>query len=178
MPVRRFPDNRSSHRQRQSAAPVFPGRPSRRSPPPVWPSRPPAAGALPPPASSARPPAISMTSCTPADGGQRLGYQNDQICQLDQLHQNLGHIVGQRHHFALGNDALLHLAGREPQHCHNAQIDHHIGNRVHQCGNPSGPHLTLIQILCQILILPLFLFLPAECPDNPDNPPGFLPQPP
>lgn len=33
--------------------------------------------------------------------GQRLGYIDDQIGQLNQLYQNLGHIIDQRHHLAL-----------------------------------------------------------------------------
>ncbi len=64
--------------------------------------------------------------------GHGLGDVDDQVGQLDQLHQNLGHVVIQRHHRALGDHARLHAEGAGVDQGQDGQVDDHIGDGVHQ----------------------------------------------
>ena len=105
----------------------------------------------------------------PVPGGKGLGHGNDQIGQLDQLHQDLGHIVDQGDDCPLCQDTSLHLQSSPPQQGDQSAIDQHIGDRIHQGGNPS--HKTLQPV--QLLIFPaksfyLFLFS-SKSPDHPGS---------
>ena len=74
----------------------------------------------------------------PVTASHRLGHGNDQACHFDQLHEDLGHIVIQCHHLALGQNTGIHLQRTDPDQQHHRHIDHHIGHRIHQSGDPSG----------------------------------------
>ena len=66
--------------------------------------------------------------------GHGLGDGEDGGGQLDQLHQDLTHVVHQRHHLALGDDTVVHrerAASDEEDHC---QIDDDVGHGVHDGG--------------------------------------------
>ena len=45
----------------------------------------------------------------PVPAGDGLGDGDDQVCHLDQLHQNLGHIIVEGNDQALGQHAAFHL---------------------------------------------------------------------
>ena len=73
----------------------------------------------------------------PVGTGQGFGDGDNQVGHLDQLHQNLGHIVIQGNHQALGQDAVLNLNGPYPHQQHHCQVDDHVGQRIHQRRNPA-----------------------------------------
>ena len=55
---------------------------------------------------------------------------NDQVCQLDQLCQNLRHIVIQCNHCTLCNDTHIYTDRANPDQCDNCHIDNDIGKRI------------------------------------------------
>ena len=66
----------------------------------------------------------------PGKAGQGAGDIHNQVRQLDKLHQNLGHIVHQGHHLALGQDAAVHLAPSRPDQKDDSRVDNGIGQRI------------------------------------------------
>ena len=67
-----------------------------------------------------------------AGAGQRFAHLHDQVGQLDQLDQDLVHIVHQRDHVAGGHTAHVDLNAAHIQQCHDGNVDDHIGQRAHQ----------------------------------------------
>ena len=99
--------------------------------------------------------------------GQGLGQGDNQGGQLDELHNDLQHVVVQRHHITLGNVADVHLDGRPVNEEHRRNVDKHIGQGVQQGGNPAHELVELGQCLVAGIELLHGLLLPAEGPDDP-----------
>ena len=70
--------------------------------------------------------------------GDRFRHIDDQVRQLDQLYQNLRHIVDKRHDRTLCDKAAVYPDGPRIEQYEQSAVDHHVGQRIHQCGNPSG----------------------------------------
>ena len=70
-----------------------------------------------------------------AGTGQRLAHLHDEVCQFDQLHQDLVHVVHQRDHIAGGHAAHIDLDAAHIEQSHDGQIDDDIGQRAHQGGD-------------------------------------------
>ena len=103
----------------------------------------------------------------PVRAGQCLGDRDDQVRQLHQLDQDLGHIVDQRHHLTLGDGPLVHPHRSRIEQHHCSYIDNDISDRIGQRGDLAHKQLHMCQ--CAVLLLKclyLFLFL-VERPDDP-----------
>ena len=103
----------------------------------------------------------------PPGAGQGFGQGDDQGGQLDQLHNDLEHVVVQRHHVALGNIADVHLHCRPVDEEHRRNVDEHIGQRIQQRGDPSHKLIEPGEGLIALVELLHGLPLPAERPDDP-----------
>ena len=73
--------------------------------------------------------------------GNRLGHRDNQIGQLHKLHQNLGHVIYQSHHLALGQNARLHPKRPHINQRNQTGVNHHVSERVHKSRNFSGKGL-------------------------------------
>ena len=103
----------------------------------------------------------------PAAAGCRFGHVNDEVCHLNELHQNLGHIVIQGNHHTLGQKPLLHLQRSLVHQKNNTHIDYHKGNGVKKRRNPSGKNLDPVQLFCFLLEFPDLALLLIEGPEDP-----------
>ena len=65
--------------------------------------------------------------------GKCLGNGDNQVCQLNQLHQNLGHVVHQCHYLTLGNEAIVHPHGSGINQGDGCHIHNEISDRIGQC---------------------------------------------
>ena len=70
-----------------------------------------------------------------ACAGKALAHLHDEVGQLDQLHQDLVHVVHQSNDVAGGHAAHIDLNAAHVQQRHDGNVDEHIGQRVHQGGN-------------------------------------------
>ena len=104
----------------------------------------------------------------PSQACQRPADADNQIGQLYQLHQDLIHIIDQRHNSSGQQNTALHLPGARIQDGDHSQVHRHIGERIHQSGNMAHMKLQIHQrIIGRRKLLHLGL-LPAEGPDHPD----------
>ena len=87
------------------------------------------------------------TACT----GQRLAHLHDEVGQLDQLDQDLVHIVDQRDDVAGGHAPDVDLDAAHIQQRHDGKVDDDIGQRVHQGGDVADVELHLRQQLVGVL---------------------------
>ena len=96
----------------------------------------------------------------PVSAGDGLCNRNDQVGQLDQLHQDLRHVVDQSDHLTLGDDPVFHLPGPGPDQRDHRAVDDDVGDRVHQGGQPSHRllHLRQSAVGC-FKAIPFALFL-------------------
>ena len=83
--------------------------------------------------------------------GQRLADLDDQVGQLDQLDQNLVHIVHQGDQVAGSHAAHVDLDGAGPQQGHDGQVDEHIGQGVGQGGQVAHFQLQAGQLAVGLL---------------------------
>ena len=102
----------------------------------------------------------------PVGTGQRLSDGYDQIGQLDQLHQNLRHIVDQRHHLSLGNAAFIHPDGSRIEQKDGCCIDNNVCDRIGQCRYPSHIKLQIGKLIIFLLESRYLLFLFVKCADH------------
>ena len=113
-------------------------------------------------------------SLNPVAAGHRFGHGNDEVGKLDQLYQNLRHIVIQRHNLSLGQRTRMHPEGAGMQERHYRQIQDHIRHRIEQVGNPAHPELKPVQqLISSGKFRNLLRFLP-KCPQDP-HPGEILP---
>ncbi len=108
-------------------------------------------------------------ACHPVCAGQGFGDGDDQIGQLHQFHQDLGHIVDDGNHFPLCQVPHIYLDGTDVDQCHNGTVHNHICHRVHH--GTDLPHEGLAMGQCLVVCAKtLFLLcLPVEGPDHPDT---------
>ena len=102
----------------------------------------------------------------PLAAGHGLCQVDDQVRRLDQLHQDLRHIVIQGDYQALGQDTGIHLPGPQLHQQNHRQIHYHQCHRVQQCRDPrrtSLPCGKCAGFLAEALNLVLLL---AERPQN------------
>ena len=95
-----------------------------------------------------------------AGGG--LGDRDDQVRQLDQLHQNLADVIHQRHDLALAERARVdpHRAGVQQRD--QRGVDGDVGQRVHQRTDLAGQALQAGQSRVLAVELGDFVVLAAE----------------
>ena len=105
----------------------------------------------------------------PSGTGQGFGEGDNQGCQLNQLHNDLEHIVVQRHHVALGNAAQTDLDGSPANEEHRRNVNQHIGQGIQQGRNPPYKLVEPGQCLIGCIKLLHRLLLPAEGTDDPDT---------
>ena len=105
----------------------------------------------------------------PVSAGDGLGDGDDQVCHLDQLHQNLGHIIVKCDNQALGQHAAFHLQRAHMHQQHHRQIDDHVGHGIHQGGNPSRGQLLAGHVLRFFLKGSNLRVLLAESPQYPNT---------
>ncbi len=98
-----------------------------------------------------------------------LGDIDNQVCQLDQFHQDLRHVVVQGYHSSLGNEPCLHPKGTGIHQPDDRKIDENVSHRVHECRDP--PHIFLCsgQILVAGVKAADLLLLLAEGTNHPDT---------
>ena len=90
----------------------------------------------------------------------------NQIGQLHQLHQNLGHIVDQRYYLSLGDRPLIHPDRTGIKEYDRSHIDNDIGDRIGQRGYFAHKQLHMRQGIV-FLLKALYLFLLfIEGPDH------------
>ena len=77
--------------------------------------------------------------------GQRFGHGDDEVCQLDQLHQHLRHIVIQRDDRALRQKACVHAQRAGVDQGDDGGVDDNVGQGIHQRGDAPGEELDLRQ---------------------------------
>ena len=70
-----------------------------------------------------------------ACAGDAFAHLHDEVGQLDQLHQDLVHVVHQSDDVAGSHAAHVDLDAAHIQQCHDGDVDEHIGHRVHQGGD-------------------------------------------
>ena len=66
----------------------------------------------------------------PVHAGNCLGYNDNQVCHLYELYQNLGHVIYQGNHLSLGNDTAVRLFRSHPYDGHHGYVYNDIGHRV------------------------------------------------
>ncbi len=101
----------------------------------------------------------------PIGAGQRLGNRNNQICQFNQLHENLRHVVDKSHHLALGNAAVVHAHRARIEQKYGSRIDDNISDWIGQCGDSSDDELQMCEKTVFLLKPPGLLFLLVERAD-------------
>ena len=79
--------------------------------------------------------------------GQGAGHRDHQIGQTQKVDEDLAQIIDQGNHFALGEVAHIDFPAAEQQQCDDRQVDHQIGERIHQSGDPAGPDLHGFQMV-------------------------------
>lgn len=91
------------------------------------------------------------------------------VRQLHQFHQNLAHVVHQRHHVAGEQRAAANLVRAEVQNADDAEVDHDIRQRIHQRGNAADFELHGVQ--AAILLDEVFFLrvLAPECAHDADT---------
>lgn len=89
---------------------------------------------------------VSSTLRNAARAGGGFCDVQDQIGKLDQLDQDLRHIVIKRDQLALRDRALVHADAAHAQDCDDSQIDDDIGQRIEQRGELSDKLLRGKQI--------------------------------
>ena len=99
--------------------------------------------------------------------GQCLGDGNDEVCHLHQLHQDLAHVVHQRHHLALGQAAQVHPHRAGVQQRNDGQVNNKGGNGVGQAGDAAHRLLQAVQGLHRSGKAAALRVLPAKGPDDP-----------
>ena len=73
----------------------------------------------------------------PLGTGGGLGQVDDHVGHLHQLHQNLGHVVIQRHKCPLGDDSGFYPESTGVNQDDDGKIDNDVGDGVHQSGDPA-----------------------------------------
>ena len=111
---------------------------------------------------------MCSTVVTRLRAGQGPANEDDGVGQLHQLHEDLAHVVDQGHHVAAEEHAALHLPGAQGENGDDGQVDHHIGQGVHQRGNAAHEELHLGQGLVKAFKAGRLLLLPGKGPDHPD----------
>ena len=101
--------------------------------------------------------------------GIGLGNLYAKVRQLDELHQDLVHVVHQCHHLALGQDTGIHQLTAGQHQCHHTQVDDDICHGIQQCGNAAHTHLHFGQQVIFRLELFLFRRLTVEGTHHPDT---------
>ena len=99
--------------------------------------------------------------------GHGFGDIDDQVGQLDQLHQNLAHVIVQRHHRALGDHPSIHPQGPGMDQEQDGEIDDHVGDGVHESGNAAHVLLHVRESLVLFFKGSDFRFFLAEGPKHP-----------
>ena len=94
--------------------------------------------------------------CHPVRAGQRLGNGDNQIGQLYQFHQNLGHVIDNGHHLALGQVTHVDLKGPGVNQRNDGSVDNHISEGIH---NRADPRHRRLQMGKRIILLPEPVFL-------------------
>ena len=61
-----------------------------------------------------------------------FGDVDDQVGQLDQLHQNLGHIIDQGDYLSLCQQPFIYLSAPIPDNRNNPGVDNNICHRIQQ----------------------------------------------
>ena len=94
-----------------------------------------------------------------AGAGSRLRDRNDQVRELDELDQDLGHVIDERHDLSLRQRAALDLPRARPDQGDDRAVDEDVGQGVHQGGNAAHKELQtrqaliLLRKLCRLLSL-------------------------
>ena len=99
--------------------------------------------------------------------GAGLGQRDDQVCQLDQFHQDLGHVVVQGDQLSLGQCAAVHLPGAGADEENDAGVQYKEGQGIQRGCQPPGEQLDPGQRLIQLreaFGLVLFLHKGADHP--------------
>ena len=104
----------------------------------------------------------------PVRAGQSLSHRDDQVSQLHQFHQNLGHVVDDSHHLALGQVPHIDLDGTDIDQGNDCPIDNHIGYRIHDSADLPYENLAVRQRFCESFKAPLLHFLLVESPNDAD----------
>ena len=98
--------------------------------------------------------------------GHRLVERDDQRRELDQLDDDLQHVVVQRDDLPLLHAAEVDLHGRLVDQEHGREVDEHIGQRIQQRGDPADKLVQLRQRAVARLKLLDRLRLAAERADH------------
>ena len=101
-----------------------------------------------------------------AGAGSRLRDRNDQVRELDELDQDLGHVIDERHDLALRQRAALDLPRARPDQGDDRAVDEDIGQGVHQGGNAAHKELQARQALILLRKLRRLLGLLMEGADD------------
>ena len=98
----------------------------------------------------------------PGGAGHGLGHGNDQVGQLDQLHQDLVQIVDQSDHLAGLKRTFVDLHSAAFQQNDQRRIDQNKGQRIHQRGQTSDSKLHPGQFVVVAFVDGGLFFLHAE----------------
>ncbi len=96
----------------------------------------------------------------PVSAGNRFRNRHNQICKLNQLHQNLPHIIHQSHHFSLRNHPSVHLNCPLINQPDSHSIHQKKRHRIHKPRNLPHKHLHIRKHL--IPFPKRFPFLPFQ----------------
>ena len=69
--------------------------------------------------------------------GKGLGNGDNQICQFNELHKDLGHIIDKGHHLALGNHGFIYPNRPGVKQYHSGRVDNNICDRIGQSRYPA-----------------------------------------
>ena len=99
---------------------------------------------------------------------ERLRQRQNQVRHLDQLDENLRHIVVKRNHGALAQQSGINPERADIDEHEKREINHYIGEGVHQSGDAPDKELLFREgFVARIEFAHLFLFL-AERPQHAD----------
>ena len=94
--------------------------------------------------------------------GGSLGHSDDEVGQLYQFHQNLAHVIDQRHYFTLGEIAGVYLHCTRVNQGHQRKVDGDVGQRVHESADAARPGLHAGEQVVAAVEGFDFLVLPAK----------------
>ena len=77
----------------------------------------------------------------PVQAGERLADQDDRVCHLDELDQDLAHVVDQRDDISAEERPAVDLACADVENGNDAEVDDDIGERIHEGGDLSDTGL-------------------------------------
>ena len=102
----------------------------------------------------------------PAEACHGFVQRDNQIGKLDQLHQDLRHIIIEGNQLSLRQDTGGNVEGAATDQKNDGKVDDDVSKRIHQRRDPSGKELNGGKTAVQTVEIGHFLFFFVESTDD------------